>query len=129
VHDVPVVGIIQRVVVDTVLRSVDLRTGERTPHLFKQVPPAIAAVVPAPLRIQAFQDVVQLNQDSRAPQRGVGLFGRELQQEIALPARHQGTGVEHGEVHAASLTDPSGGYLRRRAWSSNPATSLTPASA
>lgn len=53
---------------------------------------------PAPV-VQAGEYVVQLEEDPRPPQRRVRLLSGQLQQEVALKARHKGTGVEDSAIH------------------------------
>jgi len=49
--------------------------------------------------VQAGQYVVQLEEDPRPPQRRVRLLSGQLQQEVALKARHKGAGVENSAIH------------------------------
>lgn len=60
---------------------------------------AAGAIADSTLGVQAGEYVVQLEEDSRSPERRVSPLGGQLQQEVALKARHKGTGVEDGAIH------------------------------
>ena len=53
---------------------------------------------PAPV-VQAGKYVVQLEEDPGPPHGRVRLLGGQLQQEVALKARHEGAGVEDSAIH------------------------------
>lgn len=53
---------------------------------------------PAPV-VQSGEYVVQLEEDPRPPQRRVRLLRGQLQQEVALKARHKGAGIENSAIH------------------------------
>ena len=60
---------------------------------------ATSAIGDPALVVQAGEYVVQLEEDPRPPDRCVRLLSGQLQQEVALKARHKGTGVEDSAIH------------------------------
>lgn len=99
VGDVAVIGIIESVAVLTVFGCVDLGARKCLLQLVEKVLPAIRAITNPTLIVQAGEYVVQLEEDPRPPQWRVRLLGGQLQQEVALKARHKGTGVEDSAIH------------------------------
>lgn len=61
--------------------------------------PATSAIGDPALVVQAGEYVVQLEEDPRTPDRCVRLLSGQLQQKVALKARHKGAGVEDSAIH------------------------------
>jgi len=99
VGDVAVIGIVEAVAVRAVFGGLDLRARKRLLQLIEKVLSAPCAIAdPAPV-VQAGEYVVQLEENPGSPEGRVSPLGGQLQQEVALEARHEGAGVEDSAIH------------------------------
>lgn len=108
VSDVAVIGIIEFVAVVAVFGCLNLGTRKRPLQLVEEVLSATGAIADPASGVQAGEYVVQLDENPRPPDGRVGLLGGQLQQEVALKARHQGAGVEDSAIHVSESFRRSG---------------------
>jgi hypothetical protein len=99
VGDVAVIEIIEAVAVLPVFGGLDLRARKRLLQLIEKAPSTTGAIGDPALVVQAGKYVVQLEENPRPPQGRVRFLCGQLQQEVTLKARHEGTGVEDSAIH------------------------------
>lgn len=99
VGDVAVIGIVEPVAVLSVFGCSDLRAWKRLLQLIEKVLSATGAIADPALVVQTGEYVDQLEENPGPPNGRVRLLSSQLQQEVALKARHKGTGVENSAIH------------------------------